>query len=54
VAAADLVGSDQVGEAAPHSGDGSRSGSSGAARGDEVGRPFCGGRRRPADDLEVG
>jgi hypothetical protein len=54
VAAADLVDFGQVGEAAPHSGDGRRSGGSGAARGDEVGRLLCGGRRRPADDLEDG
>jgi hypothetical protein len=54
VAAADLVGFGQVGEAAPHSGDGRRSGGSRAARGDEVGRPLCGGRRRSADEIEEG
>jgi hypothetical protein len=54
VAAADLIGSGQVGEVSPHSGDGRRSGGSAAARGDEVGRPFYGGRRRPVDDLEDG
>jgi hypothetical protein len=54
VAAADLVRSGHGGKVAPFSGDGRRSGVSWAARGEEVGRPLCEGRRRPVEGSEDG